>query len=239
MNGDGRSPIRRRQRLAQAVIDTLRDRIITGDLTVGDQLPTEIQLELEFGVSRTVVREAIAELRAAGLVTPVQGKGIFVADAQPDRNQVHLTPGEIKSIPETLELLEFRLAIEVESAAIAAYRRSPQQEEAIRDANQHMIANIEAGAPTVDADFAFHLAIARATNNHYYVESLTRFGPRSIPRSQFPTLPDAGNVDYLTGVFAEHTGIIDAIADQDPDGARNAMREHLLNSQKRYRRLAR
>lgn len=238
MSSDSKSPIRRRQRLAQAVIDALRDRIVTGDLTIGDQLPTEIQLELEFGVSRTVVREAIAELRAAGLVTPVQGKGIFVAEA-PSGNPVHLTSGEIKSIPQTLELLEFRLAIEVESAAISAYRRSPQQEEAIRDANQHMIANIHAGAPTVEADFAFHMAIARATNNQYYIDSLTRFGARSIPRSQFPTLPDASDVDYLNGVIAEHTRIIDAIADQDPDGARAAMREHLLNSQKRYRRLAR
>lgn len=239
MNSDGKSTTRRRQRLAQAVIDTLRDRIVTGDLSIGDQLPTEIQLELEFGVSRTVVREAIAELRAAGLVTPVQGKGIFVAEPQASGRQLHLTPGELKSIPETLELLEFRLAIEVEAAAISAYRRSPQQEEAIRDANQHMAANIHAGAPTVEADFAFHLAIARATNNHYYIDSMTGFGPRSIPRGQFPTLPDASDVDYLNGVIAEHARIIDAIADQDPDGARTAMREHLLNSQKRYRRLAR
>lgn len=239
MKSDAKSTTRRRQRLAQAVIDALRDRIVTGDLSIGDQLPTEIQLELEFGVSRTVVREAIAELRAAGLVTPVQGKGIFVAEPQTNTRQLHLTAGELKSIPETLELLEFRLAIEVEAAAISAYRRSPQQEEAIRDAHQHMAANIHAGAPTVEADFAFHLAIARATNNHYYIDSLTGFGPRSIPRGQFPNLPDASDITYLNGVIAEHARIIDAIADQDPDGARAAMREHLLNGKKRYRRLAR
>ncbi|MBP1860258.1 FadR/GntR family transcriptional regulator [Rhizobium herbae] len=239
MNNDGKVEPHRRQRLAQTVIETLRDRIATGDLTEGDQLPTEIQLESEFGVSRTVVREAIAELRAGGLVTPVQGKGVFVARQQPGFRHTSLTPREIKSIPETLELLEFRIAVEVEAAAISAYRRSPHQEEAIRAANQQMVAEIQAGNPTVDADFAFHLAIAQATDNRYYIESISRFGARSIPRSQFPTLPDTSNVDYLMGITAEHDRIIEAIADQDPDTARNAMRDHLLNSQKRYRRLAR
>lgn len=239
MNNDGKVEPHRRQRLAQTVIETLRHRITTGDLTEGDQLPTEIQLETEFGVSRTVVREAIAELRAGGLVTPVQGKGVFVAKQQSGFQHTSLTPREIKSIPETLELLEFRIAVEVEAAAISAYRRSPHQEEAIRAANQQMVAEIQAGNPTVDADFAFHLAIAQATDNRYYIESISRFGARSIPRSQFPTLPDTSNVDYLMGITAEHDRIIEAIADQNPDTARIAMRDHLLNSQKRYRRLAR
>lgn len=239
MNNDGKVETHRRQRLAQVVIDTLRDRILTGELTEGDQLPTEGQLEAEFGVSRTVVREAIAELRAGGLVTPLQGKGVFVAKQQPVRQVASLTPREIRSIPETLELLEFRIAVEVEAAAISAYRRSPHQEEAIRAANQQMIAEIKAGNPTVDADFAFHLAIAQSTDNRYYIESISRFGARSIPRSQFPTLPDTSNVDYLMSIAAEHDRIIEAIADQDPDAARIAMRDHLVNSQKRYRRLAR
>lgn len=239
MKNDGKMETRRRQRLAQVVIDTLRDRILSGDLTEGAQLPTEIQLETEFGVSRTVVREAIAELRAGGLVMPLQGKGVFVANQELGRQQASLTPREIRNIPETLELLEFRIAVEVEAAAIAAYRCSPHQEEAIRAANQQMITDIKSGNPTVDADFAFHLAIARSTDNRYYIESISRFGVRSIPRSQFPTLPDTRDVDYLMGVTEEHDRIIEAIADQDPDAARVAMRDHLVNSQKRYRRLAR
>ncbi|WEK06852.1 MAG: FadR/GntR family transcriptional regulator [Candidatus Devosia phytovorans] len=227
---------RRRQRLAQAVIDELRQQIEGGALCAGARLPTEPQLEAQFEVSRTVVREAIAELRAAGLVTPIQGKGMFVSDALPN---IHLTPTEIQSIPQTLEMLEFRIAVETEGAAIAAYRRSAQQEADIRAANMVLAEKMASGEATITADFAFHEAIARAANNRHFVDALHRFGARSIPRSQFPTLPDAEGRDYLSKVLGEHERILNAIADQDPDGARQAMREHLTGSQKRYRQLAR
>ncbi|KQN75268.1 FadR family transcriptional regulator [Devosia sp. BK] len=229
---------RRRPRLAQIVVDELRRRIASGALPVGSQLPTEPQLEQQFEVSRTVVREAIAELRASGLVTPIQGKGIFVSE-QTRPAMIDLTPGEIQSIPQTLEMLEFRMAIETEAAAIAAYRRSAEQENAIRAAHHDMANRVIEDRPTTDADFAFHLAIGAATNNRFFIDGLKRFGPASIPRSQFPTLPSAKDPAYLAGVVAEHERILDAIADQDPDAARLSMREHLLGSQKRYRRLAR
>ncbi len=228
---------RGRQRLAQQVIDELRHQIESGKLKEGDQLPTEPQLEASFGVSRTVVREAIADLRAAGFVRPVQGKGVFVSD--PNTTQrLALTPVEIKSIPETLELLEFRLATEGEAAAIAAYRRTAEQEAAISAANRKMAQMIEAGKPTVEADFEFHMAIAAATNNRFYLDVMRQFGSRAIPRSQFPTLPDATDKTYLLGVHAEHGEILTAIADQDPEAARQAMRKHILGSQRRYRQLA-
>ena len=226
---------RRRPRLAQAVIDDLKKQIESGTLSLGDRLPTEPQLEAQFDVSRTVIREAIAELRAAGLVTPVQGKGMFVTDTP---SPVVLTPTEIQSIPQTLEMIEFRIAVETEAAAIAAYRRSAQQEADIRSANQFLTAQMEAGKATIDADFAFHEAIARAANNRHFVDALYGFGSRSIPRGQFPTLPDAESRDYLGKVIGEHKRILDAISNQDPDAARQAMRAHLTNSQKRYRQLA-
>lgn len=235
MNGGPMS--RGRQRLAQQVIDELRHQIETGKLKEGDQLPTEPQLEASFGVSRTVVREAIADLRAAGFVRPVQGKGVFVSDPNVTQ-RLALTPVEIKSIPETLELLEFRLATESEAAAIAAYRRTAEQEASISAANRKMAQLIEAGKPTVEADFEFHMAIAAATNNRFYLDVMRQFGSRAIPRSQFPTLPDATNKTYLLGVHAEHGDIIAAIADQDPEAARQAMRKHILGSQRRYRLLA-
>ncbi|SMC76260.1 FadR/GntR family transcriptional regulator [Rhizobium sp. RU36D] len=228
---------RGRQRLAQQVIDELRHQIESGKLKEGDQLPTEPQLEASFGVSRTVVREAIADLRAAGFVRPVQGKGVFVSDPSATQ-RLALTPVEIKSIPETLELLEFRLATESEAAAIAAYRRTAEQEAAISAANRKMAQMIEAGKPTVEADFEFHMAIAAATNNRFYLDVMRQFGSRAIPRSQFPTLPDATDKTYLLGVHTEHGDILAAIADQNPEAARQAMRKHILGSQRRYRQLA-
>lgn len=226
-----------RQRLAQQVIDKLRAQIEAGHLQVGDQLPTEPQLEATYGVSRTVIREAIADLRAAGLVKPMQGKGVFVAEVTA-RSGLTLTPIEIRSIPETLELLEFRMAAEGEAAAIAAYRRTAEQEAAIGAANRKMAALIEQGLPTVEADYEFHLAIAIATNNRFYVDVLRHFGARTIPRGQFPTLPEASDRAYLERVHAEHAEILAAIAEQDPERARQAMRAHMMASQRRYRFLA-
>lgn len=228
---------RGRQRLAQQVIDQLRAQIETGRLRVGDQLPTEPQLEATFGVSRTVVREAIADLRSAGLVKPIQGKGVFVAELAA-RGGLALTPVEIKNIPETLELLEFRMAAEGEAAAIAAYRRTAGQEAAIAAANRKMAMLIDQGLPTVEADYEFHMAIAAATNNRFYVDVLRHFGARTIPRGQFPTLPEANDRAYLEKVHAEHVEILMAIADQDPERARQAMRAHMMASQRRYRFLA-
>ncbi|AFL49829.1 GntR family transcriptional repressor for pyruvate dehydrogenase complex [Sinorhizobium fredii] len=226
-----------RQRLAQQVIDELRRQIEAGRLKEGDQLPTEPQLEANFGVSRTVVREAIADLRAAGYVRPIQGKGVFVSD--PKANQrFTLTPVEIRSIPETLELLEFRLATESEAAAIAAYRRTAEQEAAIAAANRKMAQLIDEGKPTVEADFEFHMAIAAATNNRFYLDVMRQFGPRAIPRSQVTTLPEAADKAYLLSVHAEHGEILSAIEDQNPERARQAMRNHIIGSQRRYRRLA-
>ncbi|SHL22993.1 FadR/GntR family transcriptional regulator [Roseibium suaedae] len=228
----------RRPRLAQAVIDELKRQIECGSLSAGAQLPTEPKLEEQFAVSRTVVREAIAELRAAGLVTPIQGKGMFVVDA-PVFSAAGLTPVEVSSIPQTLEMIEFRIAIETEAAAVAAYRRSATQEDAIRAANARMAEAISAGEPAVEADFAFHMAVAEATSNRFFPEALSRFGPGSIPRGQFPNLPSAQDVQYLRNVLSEHEQILDAIADQNPEAARAAMRAHLMASQKRYRLLAR
>lgn len=230
--------VRRRPRLAQTVVDELRRQIESGMLPAGTQLPTEPQLEARFEVSRTVVREAIAELRAGGLVAPIQGKGMFVTEP-PVAAAVSLTPVEIQNIPQTLEMLEYRIALEAEAAAIAAYRRSALQEEAVRGAHHEMAKRIEVGQLAVEADFAFHMAVAAATNNRYFVDSLARFGPRAIPRSQFPTLPGASDKQYLLGVLEEHDRILEAIAEQDAEAARAAMREHLTGSQKRYRRLVR
>lgn len=230
----GRPP--KRERLAQAVIDQMRARIERGALVVGAQLPTEQQLEQEFGVSRTVVREAITELRAAGLVQPMQGKGVFVCEPQMER--LRLTPGEVQNIPETLELLELRLGIESEAAAIAAYRRSAEQEGRLRIAYEQMAGLMAGQQPTVEADFTFHMRVAEATNNRFYVQVLTHFGARAIPRGQFPTLPEARDPQYLAGVLAEHAEILEAIGEQDSERARSAMRAHLLASQRRYRRLA-
>ncbi|MVA25439.1 FadR/GntR family transcriptional regulator [Agrobacterium vitis] len=232
------SEAQRKPRLAESVIEALRADIVGGRLALGTQLPTEPGLIERFGVSRTVIREALAELRAAGLVDARQGKGVFVVDDLPGQ-EMRLSTEEQRSIPRTLEMLEFRVAIETEAAALAAVRRSSAQEYEIRAANEVMADLVAEKAPTSKADFDFHLAIARATNNSYYLSAMQSFGPQAIPRSNLPNLASSRSETYLSQVVEEHGRIADAISGQDPQGARAAMREHIEKSQERHRALAR
>ncbi|MGK9166283.1 FadR family transcriptional regulator [Inquilinus limosus] len=225
---------RRREKLAVAVVEALRDRIVNGVLPVGAKLPTEQRLIDEFNVSRTVVREAIAELRAKGLVEPRQGVGVFVTPAA--EPAPGLLSGDFTRLSEVLELLEFRMGVEIEAAGLAALRRSSGQEAEILLAHERMIAAVDGGGSAVDADFALHLAIAAATNNHFYTDVLKYLGQRTIPRSRLGDSAEA-TTGYLRKVIVEHARIIEAIERQDPDGARQAMRHHLTESQRRYRTL--
>lgn len=215
-------------RLSDTVESTLEARIRAGAPAPGERLPTEQQIGAEFGVSRTVVREAVARLRARGMVEARQGSGLFVAAADP-----HGLAGRDR-IPAVLDVLELRMAVEIEAAALAARRRSPAQDMRIREAARDMGLAIERGEQATDADFAFHHAVAEATNNRVFVEFLDGLGARTIPRAHLgpPAAPDQ---DYLRKVQAEHVAVMRAIAEQDADAAREAMRAHLQESQRRYR----
>lgn len=222
--------------------ETLRDAIAKGQFRPGTRLPSEAQLTLAHGVSRTVVREAIAALRADGLVEAKQGAGVFVLQATPTPPPFQLSLGHIDlaRVSSMIELLELRTAVEVESAGLAALRRSPAQEEVILDRHYAVKACLDAGQPTSEADFALHLAIADATNNPRFREFLAMIGRNVIPRSAIRGDDrDADQSGYIGLLVVEHQAIVEAISRGDEDGARDAMRRHLKDSQTRYRTLLR
>jgi DNA-binding FadR family transcriptional regulator len=136
-----------------------------------------------------------------------------------------------------LNVLEVRMAIEIESAALAAQRRSPSQEADIRAAFHAFDVQLQRGEPTGASDFAFHRAIAQATNNPFYVEMLDVLGRRAIPcdvTSPWRIEP-VPTREYQQAVQAEHWLIVAAISEQDVEAARAAMRRHLVRSQELYR----
>ncbi|MBF0677633.1 MAG: FadR family transcriptional regulator [Devosia sp.] len=229
-------PPTRKPKLAELVINTLRQRIVTGELVPGMKLPTESQLTVQFGVSRTVIREAIAALAAEGSVQSRQGAGVFVlaSFASTFNNMM----GEASNkISVALNVLEVRMGIEIESAGLAAMRRSTSQEAAIHEAWNEFGRLLKAGNPTGKTDFAFHRAIAAATNNPFYMEVLDALGSRTIPcdvASPWGT-ESVLTYDYQAGLHEEHRHILAAISAQDGDAAREAMRDHLSRSQERYR----
>lgn len=230
---------RGRRNLVETVSEQLRHSILSGDLRPGDKLPSEAGLTQQYDVSRTVVREAIASLRADGLVEARHGVGVFVRTppAQPVLPFQAVEPSKISSI---IEMLELRAGVETEAAGLAAIRRSPAQEEAIWERYDELGRLIAAGQPTTAADFAFHLAIADAANNPRFREFLEMMGRPMIPRALLEdTSPEPTPADYLKQLQAEHRQIADAISARDEDAARQAIRTHLKRGQERYRRLIR
>ena len=226
----------RRPKLADLVIDTLRQRINAGEYRAGGKLPTESQMTVIFGVSRTVVREAIAALAADGMVQSRQGAGVFVT-ARPANPFNAIGLENSNKISVALNVLEVRMGIEIESAGLAAMRRSASQEAAIQEAWNEFDRLLKLGTPTGKTDFAFHRAIAAATNNPFYIDVLDGLGSRTIPcdvASPWGT-ENVLTYEYQVGLQREHLKILQAISAQDPEGAREAMRHHLSLSQERYR----
>ncbi|HEX6978974.1 MAG TPA: FadR/GntR family transcriptional regulator [Alphaproteobacteria bacterium] len=230
------APLRNR---TSEVVERLRAEITSGKLKPGARLPTEQALMSALGVSRTVVREAVAALKAEGLVTTRQGAGAFVA-ADVQRRPFRIDPDGLQSIAEVLNVMELRMAVEVEAAAFAAERCGAAGIRAISKALDAIERAIKRGEPAIDQDFEFHHAIAKATGNPQFARFLEFLGRFIIPRQsvRVTAIGPSQSKGYLETIQAEHCRIYDAIRDRDVTGAREAMRRHLVNGRERYRRLA-
>jgi GntR family transcriptional repressor for pyruvate dehydrogenase complex len=226
----------RRPKLSERVVVALRSKMLNGEFQAGQKLPAESRLTEMFGVSRTVVREAIATLAADGLVEARQGAGVFVIE-RPTQAFASLSGESGMSISNALNVLEVRMGIEIESAGLAALRRNSAQEAKIQEAFFEFERLVRLGEPTGKTDFAFHRAIAAATNNPFYVEVLDALGSRTIPcdvTSPWGT-DSVLTREYQEGLQREHLVILRAISRGDADAARGGMRAHLGASQQRYR----
>lgn len=237
MNTD--TELRRKPRtLALELVESLGDRIRDGRLALGDKLPTEAAIMAEFSVSRTVVREAISKLQASGLVETRHGIGTFVLGLG-QAPGFKITPDQFSTLRDVIAVLELRIGVETEAAALAAQRRTEANLKAMREALDAVAAAVEAGRDAVASDFQFHLEIARATQNSHFAELMGTLGSMIIPRARLDSADPSASDErsrYLRRVNGEHESIYDAIVAQDPDAARAAMRTHLANSRERRRR---
>jgi len=225
------------QSLAHALTERLGAEIVSGRLAPGARLPTEQELIASAGVSRTVVREAIAALRAEGLVVTRQGAGAFVAEGS--RRPFRIEAADLSSLPEVLAVMELRTGIEVEAAGLAAERAGAADVRAIAAAYDAIGAAIARHDAAIEEDFAFHRAIALATGNPQFSRFLEYLGRFIIPRQTIRVATGAAErIAYLRTFQKEHLAILKAIRAKSVLRARTAMRAHLLNSRKRYRRLA-
>ena len=232
-------PLAAAHKLSRGLFEQLAEEIKSGRFAPGERLPTEQELTRAARVSRTVVREAVAALRAEGLVITRQGVGAFVS-AEPTRAPFRIDPDRMQSLGDILNVMELRLGVEIESAGLAAERAGKLQVRAIGAALEAIGRASEAGKSAVDEDLAFHRAIAASTGNREFARFLQFIGRHLIPRRTVSGLPErmGGRRAYLALIQEEHRRIFEAIRGRDPRAALDAMRRHLTRSLERYRRLA-
>jgi GntR family transcriptional regulator, transcriptional repressor for pyruvate dehydrogenase complex len=205
-------------------------------LGAGDKLPTAEQLCTMFGVSRTVIREAVASLTAEGLLWSRRGSGVFVTAAERPRTN-SLSMQEPQDPGAVLEMMELRMSVEIEAAALAAERRTEthllRMEATLRSVGKDALTV----SGSSDADRIFHREIAIATGNSRFLMFIDDLGYLLIPRHVLDTSigSESDRRDFLAVVHSEHYGIYQAIASRDSTGARAAMRAHLEQGRKRYR----
>ncbi|MDP5009473.1 MAG: FadR family transcriptional regulator [Glaciimonas sp.] len=229
--------------LAQSVVFDLSENIRNGSIKTGEKLPTESELMRIQGVSRTVIREAISHLQASGLVETRHGIGTFVLDITAKNslgniNSLDIDPTAIVTMRDILAILELRISLEAEAAGLAAMRRTTAQLEQMQLALLAFQQSAAAHGDSVAADVQFHLEIAHATGNRYFVDILSHLGTTIIPRTRINSarLAHDDPSAYLDRVHNEHEDIYNAILRQDPESARAAMRTHLSNSRERLRK---
>ena len=231
-------PLRRRLRnLATELVEGIGLRIRDRVLKPGDKLPTEAEIMREWAVSRTVVREALSKLQAAGLVETRHGIGTFVLEP-PAASGFRIDPADVETAVDVLAVLELRISLETESAGLAAQRRTDEQLAEMRRALDELVSGDTRGNDTVAPDFRFHHLIAVATGNRYFADIMSHLGATLIPRARINSSRIAHEdwSQYHRRLSREHEEIYDAIARRDPESARAAMRLHLTNSRERLRR---
>lgn len=222
--------------LAHGVGERITALIVNGDFRLGDRLPSESALMERYAVSRTAIREAISRLQAAGLVETYRGKGTFVL-TRPVQT-TFTPPARVRTLDDVLQLIDFRLGCEVEAAGLAARRRTPAQLTRISEAHHRFATSDFRPSGQVDADFQFHLSVAEASNNRYYVDVLKSLGPTMIamPQTRLAAAVDtAEHILHLTRVSYEHEDIFAAIERRDVQAAAAAARNHLANSRARLK----
>lgn len=215
--------------LPSTVVRMLGQSIHAGEFKPGERLPTEHELAERLGVSRPVVREAIAQLKSDGYVETRQGAGAFVASV-PGMASFKLRARDELDADELRQIFELRLGVEVIAAELAALRRTEADIATIRMALDRVDKAIRDSEDGVEADDTFHCAIAAATHN-LYLQRFVAFLGHHFAATRAPAWsPKGRSAGKPQAAQREHKKLFSAIVANDPRAARAAARAHLENS---------
>lgn len=216
------------QHLPSKVASFITREIAAGRYQPGEQLPTEHQLAETLGVSRNVIREAVSQLRADGIIHARQGVGAFVMEPE-RRSAIRFDRETLKTNDSLKRLFELRGILETEAAGLAAARRSAEDLKTIKQALDRMSGEERWQDGSIEADLIFHREIARATANDYiytFVCFICEEIRQSIQIARYTNpLPELVEVNV-----AEHVRVYEALEAGDVEAARQTMRAHIWNA---------
>ena len=221
-------PIAGSRTLADQVTEALTSKI-RGNGFAGAQLPSEQAMAESFGVSRTVIREAVSRLKAEGLIDTRQGRGAVVrADRLDVPFRIDLKSADL--LGSLLHIIELRRGLDGEIAFLAATRRKREQMAAIRRALADIGKASKAGRDAATEDLAFHLSIARATGNPLFLELLGFLNQFLYVAIRVTRANEDMRLEYSEQTRVEHMAIASAIERQDPVAAATAAKTHMINT---------
>lgn len=223
MNLEALKKIEANNSVQNAVIQGIRDLINYKNLEPGDKLPSERMLSEKFGVSRSVIREAIQKLEFYGLLVSKPQSGTFVANIG-----IIALNGMIEDIlrlsdPSFKSLVETRILLELKTVRLAALRRTEEELDLIKEALNAYTKKVLAGEDAVQEDLLFHLAIAKASGNSTMNTFMLMITPEIITNFEKYHVCDK---DQAKQGIKEHEAIFLAIKDQNPELAKQKMKDH-------------
>lgn len=228
------TPGPRRQSLPEQLAVAILEALLDQRLKPGDALPPTAELAAEYGVSRTVVREALADLMGRGVISRAFSREPVVSVPGPDQLRELLRIRIIQDRITMDSLVELRLPLEAQAARLAAMRRTPEQMEAIEEA-LGILASVDDESEFHERDIRLHREIAVASGNlliPLVLDSLTGL-LHDFRRAWYRAQRAEGN---LPALVEEHRRVVDAIKAADPDAAATAMSDHLLTGLEKIRR---
>ncbi|CAD7048336.1 FadR family transcriptional regulator [Pseudorhizobium endolithicum] len=217
--------IRRSEHLPARIAAQIGREISEGRIAPGEKLPTEHLLAKTFGVSRSVVREAIAQLRNEGLVETRQGVGAFATEIE-RRQSLRIEQGDLSDRDTFRSLYQLRMPLEIEAAGLAAIHHTPEDMARIDEALAQMTGAEKWTEQGIAADLVFHRALAGATQNEYFLLFIGFIAER-ISLAINAARAKAVLEEIVEVTISEHVAIREAVASRDPVRARDAMRRHL------------
>jgi GntR family transcriptional repressor for pyruvate dehydrogenase complex len=224
--------VRSAGRLSELVREQLEEAILSGKVKVNEQLPTETDLGISFGVSRTVIREALQRLEGQGLVHSRIGSGSYVSPYPLDRMKVVLQRfAALNPQAETfVNMLDLRIVIETETCGRLAERHDAKAISDLRGILKRMDHSRKNLEEFFEADMGFHLRIAKASGNPFFPTILE---PLKNASRVFG-LATYESEAVIERTCQEHQAIFQALAEGDAENARKRIRDHLGYARAHY-----